>query len=67
VQLVARLVSYCHGHDPSFVPKYKYALDPVNQVVYMLAKNVEDANFMSGHSFKVDGKNVLFCRVLEME
>ena len=58
VKLVARLV---------IVPKYKYALDPVNQNVYVLAENVEDADFMSGRSFRVDGKNVLFCRVLKME
>ena len=41
VKLVARLVRQSRG--PSFVPKYKYALDSVNQTVYVLVADAEDA------------------------
>ena len=65
VKLVARLVRQSHG--PSFVRKYKYALDSVNQIVYVLVADAEDAESMTGRSFRVDGKHVSFSHVLKME
>ena len=65
VKLVARLVRQSRG--PSFVPKYKYALDSVNQIVYVLVADAEDAESMTGRSFRVDGQHVSFSRVLKMK
>ena len=65
VKLVARLVRQSCG--PSFVPKYKYALDSGNQTVYVLVADAEDAKSMTGRSFRVDGKQVSFSRVFKME
>jgi len=65
VKLVARLVRQSRG--PSFVPKYKYALDSGNQTVYVLVADAEDAKSMTGRSFRVDGKQVSFSRVFKME
>ena len=65
VKLVARLVRQSCG--PSFVPKYKYALDSGNQTVYVLVADAEDADYMTGRSFRVDGQHVSFSRVLKME
>ena len=53
VKLVARLVRQSRG--PSFVPKYKYALDSGNQTVYVLVADAEDAESMTGRLFRVDG------------
>ena len=65
VKLVARLARQSRG--PSFVPKYKYALDSVNQTVYVLVADAEDAESMTGCSFRVDGQHVCFSHVLKME
>ena len=65
VKLVARLVKQSRG--PSFVPKYKYALDSGNQTVYVLVADAEDAESMTGRSFRVDGQHVSFSRVLKIE
>jgi len=53
VKLVARLVRQSRG--PSFVPKYKYALDSGNQTLYVLVADAEDAESMTGRLFRVDG------------
>ena len=65
VKLVARLVRQSRG--PSFVPRYKYALDSRNQTVYVLVADAEDAESMTGRSFRVDGQHVSFSRVLKMK
>ena len=65
VKLVARFVK--QSLWAFFVPKYKYALDSRNQIVYVLVADAEDAESMTGRSFRVDGKHVCFSRVLKME
>jgi len=65
VKLVARLVRKSCG--PSFVPKYKYALDSGNQTVYVLVADAEDTESMTGCCFRVDGKHVSFSRVVKIQ
>ena len=65
VKLVARVVR--HNRGPSFVLKYKFALDAVNGTAYVLVENAEDAVVMTGRSFRVDDVHITFFRVLKME
>lgn len=65
VMLVSRVVR--HHCGPSFVPKYKFALDAFCGTVYLLVENAEDAEKMTGQCFRVDDEIITFFRVLKME
>ena len=65
VKLVAHVVRQNRG--ASFLPKYKYALDGLNGTVYVLVLNVEEAQLITGRSFKVGGEEMSFYRVLNID
>jgi hypothetical protein len=65
VNLVAHVVRQNRG--VSFLPKYKYALDGVNGTVYVLVLDVEETQLMAGRSFKLEGEEMSFYRVLNIE
>jgi len=57
VKLVARAVRQNHG--PSYLPIYKFALDKMNETIYVFVIDEEDANLMVGHSFDVGREKCL--------
>jgi len=65
IKLVARVITHYLG--PSFVPKFKYALDFMNGTVYALVLGVGGDALMAGRSFEVDGQTLSFYHVLSIE
>lgn len=63
---VARVIRHLFG--ASFVPKLKYALEPNDGSVYILAPDVEVADRLIGRSFDVDiGQFTCFYSVLSIK